>query len=147
MTSRHPDNVSVATSAMTRRKRLTRGRVYSHAIPDRNFLSKPRRAAFKFPVLPVMARALSCLCVTFRVCTNAMKTITLDEPAYARLKAWKQTPKESFSSVVKRVLPEPGTLGAFLNFVETHNTGALPDNEVMEQSLNERSDAKNDPWT
>ena len=48
---------------------------------------------------------------TIRACTNKlfMKTVTLDEIAYARLKAWKRGGRESFSSVIKRLVPEPGT--------------------------------------
>jgi hypothetical protein len=76
-----------------------------------------------------------------------VKTITLDDVAYSRLKAWKRTPKESFSAVVKRVLPEPGSLGAFLNFVETHNTPGLPANAALEEAIEGRSPAKHDPWT
>jgi predicted CopG family antitoxin len=76
-----------------------------------------------------------------------VKTITLDEVAYARLKAWKRQPKESFSQVIKRVLPEPGTLGAFLNFVEIHATNRLPGNTALEDAIEARSGAKNDPWT
>ena len=76
-----------------------------------------------------------------------MKTITLDDVAYERLKAWKKGRGESFSSVVKRVIPEPGTLGAFLGFAEVNQTQALAANEVMEQSVEERSPAKEDPWT
>jgi hypothetical protein len=40
-----------------------------------------------------------------------MKTITLDDEAYALLKLWKTSGRESFSMVVKRVVPVPGTLG------------------------------------
>jgi hypothetical protein len=76
-----------------------------------------------------------------------MKTITLDDVAYSRLKAWKRTPGESFSAVVKRVLPEPGSLGAFLNFVETRNTASLPANPVLEEAVEQLSPAKHDPWT
>jgi len=76
-----------------------------------------------------------------------MKTITLDDTAYERLKAWKQSSRESFSSVVKRVIPEPGTLGAFLNFVETHDTRNMVLNEVLEETINERPAAKSAPWT
>ena len=74
-----------------------------------------------------------------------MKTITLDDIAYGRLKSWKQSSNESFSSVVKRVLPEPARLGAFLNFVETHQTRSLPSNSVFEEVLENRSSAKQDP--
>lgn len=76
-----------------------------------------------------------------------MKTITLDEAAYQRLKAWKRGRNESFSSVVKRIIPEPGSLGAFLTFSEAHQTQSLAGNEIMEQAVEERSSAKEDPWT
>ena len=46
-----------------------------------------------------------------------MKTITLDDEAYNRLKAWKKNSSESFSTVVKRLVPEAGSLGAFLAWV------------------------------
>jgi len=76
-----------------------------------------------------------------------MKTITLDEVAYARLKAWKRGSKESFSQVVKRLLPEPGTMASFLNFTETRHTASLPGNQVMDDAIDQRSNAKNNPWT
>jgi len=76
-----------------------------------------------------------------------MKTITLDDEAYARLKSWKQKSGESFSQVVKRVLPAPGTLAAFKNYVETHQTDLLAGNEILESAIGERSAAKHDPWT
>jgi len=75
-----------------------------------------------------------------------MKTITLDDEAYTRLKVWKRDPKESFSHVVKRIVPEPGTLGAFLNFIEANDTAHLHGNEVMDASANSRSAKKSDPW-
>lgn len=76
-----------------------------------------------------------------------MKTITLDDIAYERLKAWKKGRAESFSSVVKRVIPEPGSLGAFLGFAELNQTQALAGNDLMEQAVEERSPTKEDPWT
>ena len=76
-----------------------------------------------------------------------MKTITLDEVAYERLKAWKRGHNESFSSVVKRIIPEPGSLGAFLTLSEAHQTQSLVGNEILEESVEERSSAKEDPWT
>jgi predicted CopG family antitoxin len=74
-----------------------------------------------------------------------VKTITLDEVAYARLKSWKKGTKESFSQVIKRVVPEPGTLGAFMSFVEHHATASLSQNEQMEAAI-ERPSVKHDPW-
>lgn len=75
-----------------------------------------------------------------------MKTITLDDEAYGRLKAWKRGTSESFSSVVKRVLPSPGSLAAFLSFVERRATAAKPGNDLMEAAVEARSAAKSDPW-
>ena len=79
--------------------------------------------------------------------TRSVKTITLDEVAYERLKAWKRGRNESFSSVVKRIIPEPGSLGAFLTFSEAHQTQSLVGSEIMQQAVEERSSAKEDPWT
>jgi predicted CopG family antitoxin len=76
-----------------------------------------------------------------------MKTITLDDIAYERLKAWKSGRGESFSSVIKRVLPEPGTLGAFLAYTEANHTGVLAGNDLLEEAVENRSSAKEDPWT
>jgi predicted CopG family antitoxin len=76
-----------------------------------------------------------------------MKTITLDEDAYNRLKAWKRGGRESFSSVVKRVVPEPGSLASFVGFVESRATSSLPNNDLLEESINDRSPVKEDPWT
>ncbi len=39
-----------------------------------------------------------------------MKTVTLSDAAYERLKAWK-TGRDSFSHVVLRVVPKRGTFG------------------------------------
>jgi len=40
-----------------------------------------------------------------------MKTITLSEEAYQRLKSWKTDPSESFSKVVLKAVPKRGTAG------------------------------------
>ncbi|MGJ8635191.1 MAG: antitoxin VapB family protein [Luteolibacter sp.] len=76
-----------------------------------------------------------------------MKTITLDEVAYERLKAWKKGSRESFSSVVKRVIPEPGTLGAMLSFVQTRAELDSEKDEILEQTVNQRPSVKEDPWS
>ncbi len=76
-----------------------------------------------------------------------MKTITLDDVAYNRLKSWKRGSSESFSSVVKRVLPEPGSLGSFLAFVERRGTAARLGNDALEAAVESRSSAKSDPWS
>jgi predicted CopG family antitoxin len=43
-----------------------------------------------------------------------MKTITLTDEAYARLKDWKESERDSFSNVVLRVVPKRGTLADLL---------------------------------
>lgn len=93
-------------------------------------------------------RKLSCNSpdrVSIHANTN-MKTITLDEDAYERLKAWKKGSRESFSSVVKRVIPQPGTLGAFLSHVQANGTNETEKDDLMEESINDRSAVKEDPW-
>ena len=78
---------------------------------------------------------------------ETMKTITLDDVAYQRLKAWKKGTSESFSSVVKRVIPEPGSLGALLSFVENRGTCRREGNDLLERTVETRSAAKAEPWT
>lgn len=75
-----------------------------------------------------------------------MKTITLDEDAYRRLLAWKRAKGDSFSKVIKRVVPEAGTLGAMAQFVLNRQTTEEQDS-LLEASIEERSSAKHDPWT
>jgi predicted CopG family antitoxin len=76
-----------------------------------------------------------------------MKTITLDEEAYALLKLWKRSGRESFSAVIKQVVPKPGTLGAFLSFVESNHGNDPTADETMERAINDRSATKEDSWT
>ncbi len=84
---------------------------------------------------------------TLRACMNrCMKTITLDEQAYQRLRAWKQSKGDSFSKVVKRVVPEAGTLGAMEQYVSRRNPDPEKDH-LMEESIEQRTPARHDPWT
>ena len=78
-----------------------------------------------------------------------MKTITLTEEAYTRLKDWKESSKDSFSRVVMKVVPEKGTLGQMLEDV-----GRLPpltwdQAKVMEEAADYGGDpdGSRDPWT
>ena len=78
-----------------------------------------------------------------------MKTITLTDDAYQRLRDWKQKPGESFSKVVLKVVPERGTLAQMLDDV-----GHLPplskrNAMVMEEaaSWGREPDKHRNPWT
>jgi predicted CopG family antitoxin len=75
-----------------------------------------------------------------------MKTITLDDTAYLRLKSWKQGHRDSFSSVIKRIVPEKGTVGAMLKFCKENNTSALSGNDELERSVSARAQGDYDPW-
>ena len=78
-----------------------------------------------------------------------MKTITLTDEAYQRLKEWKKDGKDSFSSIVLRVVPKRGTLADMLeNFKELP---PLTDQQAktMTEAASWANDWKNyrDPWT
>jgi predicted CopG family antitoxin len=75
-----------------------------------------------------------------------MKTITLDEEAYHRLKSWKNGTTDSFSSVVKRVIPARGTLGSLVSFVQTKQTGLCAGNALLEEAVENRTSVKENPW-
>jgi predicted CopG family antitoxin len=75
-----------------------------------------------------------------------MKTITLDEDAYRRLQSWKRAKGDSFSKVIKRVVPEAGTLGAMVQFVSNRPASEAQD-AVLEAVVDERRSAKPDPRT
>jgi predicted CopG family antitoxin len=77
---------------------------------------------------------------------SCMKTITLDEEAYTRLKSWKRSPGDSFSKVVKRVVPRAGTLEAMMQFAQQRKINTQQD-EMFEAALESRSPGKEDPWT
>jgi predicted CopG family antitoxin len=78
-----------------------------------------------------------------------MKTITLTDEAYQRLKDWKQNERDSFSNVVLRVVPKRGTLADMLdNFKQLP---PLTDQQAatIEETLSWANDWRNyrDPWT
>lgn len=60
-------------------------------------------------------------CLMHSCMHECMKTITLTEEAYNRLREWKQSAGDSFSKVILKVVPERGTLGQMLDDV-----GKLP---------------------
>lgn len=75
-----------------------------------------------------------------------MKTITLDEEAYRRPLSWKRNKGDSFSKVVKRVVPEAGSLGAMVEFV-SRRVPVEDLDAILERAIEERSPSKNDSWT
>jgi predicted CopG family antitoxin len=78
-----------------------------------------------------------------------MKTITLTDEAYTRLKEWKESPKDSFSRVVLKVVPEKGTLGQMLEDVGRLPPLSRKQAMVMEETAVWGRDAagSRDPWT
>jgi hypothetical protein len=48
---------------------------------------------------------------------------------------------------VKRLLPELGSVGAFLVFVERRGTAHRANNDMLEKVAESRASAKTDPWT
>jgi predicted CopG family antitoxin len=78
-----------------------------------------------------------------------MKTISLTDSAYQRLKTWKGGSKDSFSRVVERLIPARGTLGQIASAAAAlpHLT---PDQEkTLNECLSEFRDwsTQRDPWT
>ena len=78
-----------------------------------------------------------------------MKTITLSEEAYERLKAWKESPADSFSCVVLKVVPRKGTLAQMSEEIRQLPplTGAQA--KVMEDTVAWGRDPRKHrkPWT
>jgi len=76
-----------------------------------------------------------------------MKTITISENSYSRLKSWKKGGRDSFSKVIERMIPEKGTLGAVLDYLDKREGASDEEkDQKMEQSLNERAVGQTDPW-
>jgi predicted CopG family antitoxin len=78
-----------------------------------------------------------------------MKTITLTDQAYKRLKDWKGSEKDSFSSVVLKVVPEKGTLGQMLEDVGRMKPLSTRQAKVMEDTVKWGRDTgkSRDRWT
>jgi predicted CopG family antitoxin len=77
---------------------------------------------------------------------RCMKAIKLDDEAYRRLLSWKRSKGDSFSKVVKRVVPEAGSLGAMVKFV-SRRVPVEDLDSILERTIEERSPSKNDSWT
>jgi predicted CopG family antitoxin len=82
----------------------------------------------------------------FRVC---MKTITLTEEAYQRLKSWKTEPSESFSKVVLKAVPKRGTAADMEEGFQRLPALTQKQSDAVAASLAWANDWRNcpDPWT
>ena len=78
-----------------------------------------------------------------------MKTITLTEEAYQRLKDWKQSRGDSFSKVVLAIVPRRGTLGQMQADMGQLPTLSSEQARVMEEATQwgRDPDKAEDPWT
>ncbi len=78
-----------------------------------------------------------------------MKTITLTEEAYERLRAWKDRRLDSFSKVVLAKVPKKGTLADLAAEVEKLPPLTDEHARVMEAAVEWANDWRNqrDPWT
>ncbi len=78
-----------------------------------------------------------------------MKTITLTDEAYERLRDWKASPQDSFSKVVLKVVPAKGTFGQMLEDVGRMPPLTKKHAVVMEEAARWGRDpgAHGEPWT
>lgn len=78
-----------------------------------------------------------------------MKTITLTEEAYERLLSWKTSPKDSFSRVVIRMVPQHGTMGQLANDIQQLPSLSPKQLKVMEEAARwgRKPEASRDKWT
>lgn len=64
-----------------------------------------------------------------------MKTITLTEEAYTRLKDWKSGAQDSFSNVVLRVVPKHGTLADMIEGFKQLPPLTEPQAQIMTEAV------------
>jgi len=78
-----------------------------------------------------------------------MKTISLTDEAYLRLREWKKADGESFSHVVLRLVPERGTLGQMAEDVTRLSPLTRKGFKVMEETVHWGRDPNRnrEPWT
>jgi predicted CopG family antitoxin len=78
-----------------------------------------------------------------------MKTITLTEEAYGRLRSWKDRNLNSFSKVILAKVPKKGTLADLAAELEKLAPITSEQARVMEEAAAWANDWRNqrDPWT
>lgn len=72
-----------------------------------------------------------------------MKTITLTEEAYTRLKDWKSGAQDSFSNVVLRIVPKRGTLADMLEGFKQLPPLTDPQAQIMTETVAWANDWRN----
>lgn len=80
-----------------------------------------------------------------------MKTLTLTNEAYERLKDWKTGGNDSFSNVVLRMVPKRGTLGEMLENFKQLPPLTDPQVEIIAETIAWANDWENvteaeQPW-
>jgi hypothetical protein len=63
------------------------------------------------------------------------------------MKSWKRQRGDSFSSVVKRVVPRAGTLESMTRFVVERSSTSDSRDGILEDTIENRQPAKHEPWT
>ena len=78
-----------------------------------------------------------------------VKTITLTDDAYGRLKDWKRTPGDSLSKVVLTVVPKRGTLGQMIEDAKELPAASAARLMTMEEAVSWGADPGKlrDKWT
>jgi predicted CopG family antitoxin len=78
-----------------------------------------------------------------------MKTITLTDDAYERLKSWKDSDLDSFSKVVLAKVPKKGTLADLAAHLDGLPKLTPEEARTIEEALAQGNDWKSqrDPWT
>jgi predicted CopG family antitoxin len=71
--------------------------------------------------------------------TRYMKTVTLSDAAYERLRAWKAG-KDSFSQVVLRMVPKRGTFGDLDESIKALDAPSEEQSRVMGEAIASRDD-------
>ena len=77
-----------------------------------------------------------------------MKTITLSDEAYYRIKMWKESPKDSFSKVIERLVPSRGSAKSVLNMLKKRRPLSVQQEKIWDQYEKELHDSSldRDPW-
>jgi predicted CopG family antitoxin len=77
-----------------------------------------------------------------------MKTITVTEDAYERLRSWKDAKLDSFSKVVLAKVPKKGTLADLAENIEKLPKLGRKEGRTIEEAVRSANDWKRhrDPW-